>query len=118
MEQTVDIFPDEGEIQTSIKIRRRIKCSKCGAPAHYKHTFLLKNARNNPASKAYKYNDPYRCEDAHTYVCQEHLHERTPPDGYEWNVTFPASERFKSLFLYWEEYLSPNLLPICLPSSF
>lgn len=105
MDQTLDILPGEGDIETVTRRRRRHECGICGAPAHYKHTFLPQGARSNPASSAFGRDDCSWCGDACQYVCREHLEEgrETPPRGMCWCSTFPASERFKHLFLYWED---------------
>jgi hypothetical protein len=102
MDTTLDDLPGEGETQTVTRKRLRRECEECGELAHYKHTFLFPNARSNPASKAYGRDDCSWCEDATKFVCREHL-KSTHMDGYTWCSTFPASERFAHLFLYWEE---------------
>jgi hypothetical protein len=105
MDTTLETLPGEGEIKTITKVRMRRPCEECGELAHYKHTFLLKGARSNPASKAYRRDDCSWCEDECQFVCQKHQasYRTSTLDGYEWCATFPASERFAHLFLYWKE---------------
>ena len=113
MDATMDILPGEGEVRTVIKHYLRRECDVCGEPAHYKHTFLLEGARRNPASKAYGKDDctwcedesrfVCWCEDESRFVCKEHMNDRNPSPGTIFCSTFPASERFKHMFLYWKE---------------
>ena len=103
MDDTLDTLPNEGKRTTVTKttVMCRHECEICGEAAHYKHTYLLEgNPRRNPASRAYGRDDCSWCEDTCKYVCKEHLKDRTPPDGYEFCSTFPASSRFAHLFLY------------------
>ena len=51
--ETLDILKDEGKTETMTRKKMRYTCDNCGEPAHFKHTFLLPNARTNPASKGY-----------------------------------------------------------------
>ncbi len=106
--ETLEALPGEGEIKIVEKRRLRNECDVCGEPAHFKHTFLFENARGNPASSAYRHDDCSWCEDAHRYVCKEHHKDKDAPPGTSWCSTFPASERFAHLFLYWEEVEKKN----------
>lgn len=105
MDKTLDVLPGEGEIETITRTRVRICCDNCGARAHYKHTFLLPNARCNPASKAYERDDCTWYEDEHRFSCKdpECQREMRKLDEYQWCSTFPASERFAHMFLRWEK---------------
>lgn len=103
MDATLDVLPGEGEVKTITKRCLRHECDVCGEPAHFKHTFLLDGSRRNPASAAYGKDDCSWCEDECRYVCKEHQNDRTPPPGTGWCSTFPASERFKHMFLYWRD---------------
>lgn len=100
---TVEKLPGEGEVQRIVRERVRVCCDECGEPAAYKHTFLLDNARRHPASSAYGKDDCSWCEDAHTFVCEEHKGLRHAPDGMSWCSTFTASPRFAGMFLEWKE---------------
>lgn len=101
--ETLDVLPGEGETETITRTRLRHECDVCGEPAHFKHTFLLDGARNNPASKAYRKDDCSWCEDESRFACKEHRHDKTAPEGHEWCATFAAVERFSHLFLYWSK---------------
>jgi len=103
MNETLDVLPGEGETKTVTSVRVRRECDECGEPAHYKHTFLLSNARRNPASTAYGRDDCTWCEDDCLYVCREHKDLKRPRDGYSWCSTFAAVDRLKHLFLYWKD---------------
>ena len=101
--ETLDLLPGEGDTEVVTRVRTRRGCDNCGDPAHFKHTFLLPNARSNPASKAYRHDDCSWCEDAAAFTCKKCSRQDVEPDGYGWCSTFPASDRFKHMFLYWEE---------------
>jgi len=106
MEETLDNLPGEGEEKVVIrKIRCRRECDNCGEPAHYKITFLLPNARSNPASKAYMHDDCSWCEDASQFSCKNGkcLEAMRKMEGYGECSTFPASANFAHMFLYWHE---------------
>ncbi len=103
MDATLETLPGEGTTETVVKKRIRHECDVCGEPAHYKHTFLLLGDRRNPASSAYGRDDCTWAEDERRFVCNEHKDCRESPEGYSWCSTFPASERFASMFLYWHE---------------
>lgn len=109
--ETLETLPGEDETKTVVKTRVRHECDECGEPAHFKHTFLLEGARSNPASSAYRRDDCSWCEDDCRYVCKEHERHRTPPDGYVWCSTYPASERFAHMFLKWHEREVANIKP-------
>ena len=89
----------EGDI-----VRRRVtrrECCVCGEPATRKHTFLLPNARRNPASSAYRKDDCSWCEDGCEYTCGKHTErdaEKLVPEM-KWCTTFQY-EGFPHMFLY------------------
>lgn len=81
MDKTLDILPGEGEVKTKTLEHKRACCDECGEPAHYKHSYLLPNARTNPASSGYRRDDISWCEDKEAYTCKEC---KTPElDGHE-----------------------------------
>ena len=91
----------EGETVIVRKTRVRRSCDQCGAHATRKQTFLLENARNNPASSAYGGDDVSWCEDAHEYLCDD----CTPdvPRGHKTCSQFLVGDRFAHMFLEWIE---------------
>ena len=100
--ETMDTLPGEGETRTTTEILTRATCDECGEPAHFKHSYLLEgNARNNPASSAYRRDDCSWCEDEKRYTCR--TCKRPSVDGYSWCSTFPAKAGFKHMFLTWVE---------------
>jgi len=103
--ETLDTLPDEGKIETITRVKKRHTCGHCGEPAHFKHTFLLPNCRSNPASSAYQHDDCSWCEDEYQFSCKngECQREMRKMDGYGWCSSYPATERFTHMFLYWEE---------------
>jgi len=95
----------EGDTKTIIRTRVRRKCKNCGEPATMKHTYLMANARNNPASSAYRHDDCTWCSDHELYLCENCKQrdcEADVPDSYEWCSTFIA-DRMPHLFLYWSD---------------
>ncbi len=81
-------------------------CAKCGEPAKYKHTYLLYDCRENPASSAYGRNDCSWCSDEEIFACEKHkdLAERAYcPRGMSWCATFTRNEKSEHIFLYWEK---------------
>lgn len=102
MDNTLEILPGENETETITRKRVRHTCELCGGIAHYKHTWLLKGTRTNPASKAYGKDDCSWCEDAHSFSCRACKDKMRPPEGYVSCSTFSAGERFAHMFLYWK----------------
>jgi len=102
-----ELLPGEGERR--VQIRRRRDCDWCGEPATKRVTFLLKNARGNPASSAYRHDDCSWCSDAEAFSCDECQREaeRKAPDGMSWCATFSAAERYPHMLLYWDEAVTP-----------
>ena len=92
-----------GDIQTVNRIRRWRTCHECGLPAKYRITFLLTNARANPASTAYRHDDCSWCSDSDTYACESHrkIIEHKPTEGFKWCSTF-ALKKFLHMGFYWE----------------
>lgn len=101
MDATLDVLPGEGDEKTVRSIRCRHDCCECGEPAHFKHSYLLDGTRNNPASSAYGMDDCSWCSDKDEFTCK--TCRKSTIDGYKWCSTFPASERFAHMFLYWRE---------------
>lgn len=95
-------LPGEGDIQNITRILKRKECELCGEPAEYEETFLLRNYRFNPASRAYGRDDCSWSKDDSVFVCEQHKGQ-SPPAGMVWCSTFKASEKFAHEFLYWEE---------------
>lgn len=104
--ETLDKLPGESETKIVKKTRVRRCCDICGEDAHFKLTYLLPNARSNPASKGYLGDDISWCEDACTYLCRQHgnvdWYKLPNKEGYEKCSLFPANERFAHLFLEWQ----------------
>ena len=70
---------------------QRKECGLCGNPATHKMTFLLENARRNPASSAYGRDDCSYCSDSFKYCCEEHkeqVRNHEAPNGMEWCSDF------------------------------
>ncbi len=102
----------EGQIKTHKEQCMRRACDECGEPASLRISYLLENARNNPASSGYGGDDISWCSDAEAfacYKCQRKVEHERAPDGMEWGSTFTAYEksgepsRFSHMLLYWEE---------------
>ena len=110
MTKTLEVLPGEGEIKTETKQRTRQECENCGEIAHYKHTFLLPNARSNPNSSAYGRDDCSWSEDAAQFSCAdpECHREMRHMEGFGWCATFPAIEQFAHMFLYWKTKETSN----------
>lgn len=98
--KTLDVLPEEGDVETITRKRIRHECEECGEPAHWRVTYLLEGTRGNPASAAYGKDDCSWCSDLDSFVCKEH---RTwaAPDGYVPCSHFPATEQFAHMFLEW-----------------
>ncbi len=101
MDKTLDILPGEGEVETITRERIRVCCDECGEPAHYKHCYLLPNARTNPASSGYGGDDISWCSDTDAYTCK--TCKRPVIEGYEQAATFSACVRFAHMFLEWRK---------------
>ena len=96
MEETLEILEGEGKLV--VYVQTRAKCS-CGEVAHYKHTWLLKGTRSNPASNAYRRDDCSWCEDDCSFTCRDCTKKIRPPDGYVNCSVFSAVARFSHMFL-------------------
>lgn len=104
MTEMAIILKGEGDTRTQIRMRR--SCEMCGEAATKKHTYLLDNARLNPASSAYGRDDCSWCEDAHEYLCDDCQSET--PDGYGPCSIFSATAgHFAHMFLHWIEEPTP-----------
>ncbi len=103
---TLDVLPGEGIEKTITTRRVRRACDNCGEPAHYRCTYLLPDARRNPASSAYRRDDCTWSSDLEKFYCAKccnHGNRWPHQEGYETCSIFPANERFADLFLTWEE---------------
>ena len=103
--KTLDKLPGEGDTKTVTRTRVRIRCDNCAEPAHFKYTFLLPNARSNPASNGYGGDDMSWCSDAEQFSCRdaECIREMQRLDGYGSCSTYSATERFAHMFLRWRD---------------
>lgn len=96
---------EEGKIRTIKQICKRETCEQCGKPATWQLTFLLKNARSNPASKAYGRDDCSYCSDEKMFVCDkcaEDKYKIARDLDMDWCSAFPF-KNFRHLFLNWKE---------------
>lgn len=99
-QQTLDKLPREGVGRTTIEHLERKLCELCGEPAHFRHSYLLENYRTNRASKAYGRDDASWSSDVDVFTCRDCKPET--PDGCDpGRSTFPATEKFAHMFLYW-----------------
>lgn len=91
-----------GEIIIEKYIVKEHECEECGEPAQYKHTYLLRSARNNPRSNAFGRDDCTWCEDECRYACKEHSEQirHDPPHDMSWCSTFARDRGFEHMFLY------------------
>lgn len=105
----LELLPGEGETKTVIRTRVRIPCDECGEYATQRHTYLLPNARRNPASSAYRHDDCSWCSDHEVFTC--YVCKRPSVEGYEPCATFsiePGKMRFAHMFLRWREREIPT----------
>jgi hypothetical protein len=93
----------EGDTRTRVEKRVRHECAHCGEPATYCVTFLLENARSNPASAGYGKDNISWCSDSESWACDncQRTVERDPPTGMEWCASFPG-EKFPHMVLHWK----------------
>lgn len=108
--ETLDVLPGEGDVEVVSRTRVRRVCQECGESAHFMQSYLLEGTRSNPGSSAYGRDDCSWCSDEDEFFCREHKeHGRhNPPHGFVLCSLFPATERFKHMFLYWEEVAAPT----------
>lgn len=100
--RTLDVLPGEGDVRTTTERRIRRYCDECGETAHFKHSFLYKGYRSNPASSAYGRDDCSWCSDVDVFTCREC--RPVIPDGCDSGASrFPANEGFAHMFLEWIE---------------
>jgi len=95
----------EGDVRIVTQKFCRHECETCGEPATKEHTYLMPNARNNPASSGYGKDDISWCSDFKLFSCDdcsEKNREENVPDGYRWVATF-SFERFEHLFFFWND---------------
>ena len=79
-----ELLPGEGEVKVVERKRVRIECGNCGEPATHRHTYLLPNARSNPASKGFGGDDISWCSDHDEFVCDEC--PKPQIDGMRWCI--------------------------------
>lgn len=97
--------PLKGEGEQKMMIKTRRTCDICGRPADYCQSFVLNNARRNPASKGFGKDDLSWCSDAEAFFCEEHKDrgwQRNYMEGYESCSKFPL-DKFPHMGLYWKE---------------
>ena len=95
----------EGETKTINYICAKRECELCEKPAEYKISYLLENARSNPASSGYRGDDISWCSDEVKYACAEHkdkVAHQEEPQGMTWASTF-TGEKYPHMLLYWKE---------------
>ena len=94
----------EGDVEVATRVRKRHLCDECGLPATHRVTFLLKNARFNPASSGYRRDDISWCSDEEKFACEDCKDKvrLNPSLGYSWCSTFPL-DRFPHMGLYWSK---------------
>ena len=94
----------EGDIEIYTRIRKRHQCDSCGLPATQRVTFLLLNARHNPASAGYRGDDISWCSDDEKFACEDCKVKvrRNPPSVHDWCSMYPL-DRFPHMGLYWEK---------------
>lgn len=99
----VDLPKLKGEGDTRTQVRRRRECAVCGEPATQRLTYLMDNARSNPASSAYRHDDCSWCSDAEDFSCDAHRREMEldAPEGMSWCSAF-SGDRFSHMLLCWE----------------
>ena len=104
MDKPLEVLPGQGDTRTVTSVQARYTCYECDEVGMYRLTFLLVEYRTNPVSAAYGRDDCSWCEDTHRFACVKHLFpiKSSPPEGYVGCSTFPASERFAHMFLYWK----------------
>ena len=106
-------LPGEGDVELVRRTRVRVECENCGEYADQRHTYLLPNARRNPASSGYGGDDISRCSDHEYFSCaacrKQYWHDHEPPQqGYEWCGTYSIGKQFAHLFLRWSEKKLPH----------
>lgn len=95
-----------------MQIYKRRWCEYCGETATWRVTFLLENARWNPASKAYGRDYSGWIQDAETFICDEHCETARlePPQGMRWCAGFPY-DRFPHQFFCWKTVEGSERVP-------
>jgi hypothetical protein len=97
----------EGDIKTVTSVCKARMCDfvdGCEEKATLRHTFLLEDARHNPASRGYRGDDISWASDDEVFSCAAHEDQvrwHQVPYGMKWCSTF-SIERFPHMFLYWE----------------
>lgn len=85
-------FGDTRTITQEYRIR---PCEVCGENATHRLTYLLPNARTNPASRGYGRDELTWCADAERIVCATHAENprSSAPAGTEWCAEFNGALR-------------------------
>lgn len=94
---------DVGATRTRTEVLIREACEECGEDATRRITFLLEDARRNPASSGYRRDDCSWCSDSASFACDEHERKvkQAPPDGMSWCATFQCNDTFAHMFMRW-----------------
>ena len=96
---------NEGDKREIVQEYRRKECEQCGEPATHNLTFLLPNARRNPASSGYGKDDISWCSDKSMLVCDECVKSRYKIANelrMEWCADYPKNDSFEHMFYAWE----------------
>jgi hypothetical protein len=96
----------EGDTRITTEKYTRIECEICEEPAIYRTSFLLSNARSNPASSGYGGDDISWCSDAEVFLCEEHKREAERdhcPEGMSFCSRMTFGERFAHVFHHWKK---------------
>lgn len=103
-----ELLKGEGETKVVVRRNERRDCDNCGEPATRLLTFLMPDARRNPASKAYGRDDCSWCSDYDAYACDA-CAATGVPEGYGSCATFPL-KNFPHMGLKWRDRDAPDLL--------
>jgi len=98
----------EGTRRVIEQVYTRHECECCGEPATKRHSFLLENARNNPASFGYRKDDISWCADDEAFTCDEC--KKPTRDGMECCATFPG-DSFPHMTHFFREVRREDIPP-------
>lgn len=92
-----------GELETVIYRWQWRECAECGLPAKYRLSYLLPNARINPASSGYRGDNISWCSDHEEFACKKHKSRmENDIEGYRWCATFPL-KKYQHMGFYKEK---------------